>query len=116
MFYLRRGGRGAAVAGPQVLFACFTHYTISSSTDASFALIAFGIWFLVVFAKRLKLTGFTNFKFVRILGSFVAWVRLHFLDSVCCFCGASKASGTDSETFVFVRKLGLFVIFEFGLA
>ena len=28
----------------QVLFACFTRYTISSSTDSSFTLIGFWIW------------------------------------------------------------------------
>ena len=56
----------------QVLFACFTHYTISSFTDASFALIAFWIWFMIVFTER---TEFTRFA---IFGLFESWVCSQF--------------------------------------
>ena len=63
----------------------------------------------------MELTEFTIFRLVRILGLFVAWVCLYFLDSVCCFCGVSEASGAHSETFGFVRILIFFRFFGFGL-
>ena len=55
-----------------------TRYTISPSTDASFALIAFWLWFVVVFAERTELTRFTIFEFVQILDLFVVSVCLYF--------------------------------------
>ena len=51
----------------------------------------------------------------RFLGLFVISVGFCFLDLVCRFCGANKLSGAHSETFGFVRILGLFVFFEFAL-
>ena len=39
------------------------------------------------------------------------WVCSNFLNLVCCFCGVSEASEAYSETFGFVRILGLFVFF-----
>ena len=109
--------------------ACFTRYTISSSTHASFALIACLIWFVVAFAERTKLTRFAIFGFVRILGLIVFfgfgllllrsersersplgnfWACSYFLDLVCCFYEASRAY---SEIFGFVQILGLFIFF-----
>ena len=54
---------------PYGLLSCFTRYTISSSTDANFALIAFWSW--VVFAKQTGLIRFAIFGFVHSLGLFV---------------------------------------------
>ena len=62
----------------------------------------FWIW-LVVFAERAELTR-------KLLGLLEDWVCSDFLDLVCCFCGASEASGTHVETFGFVRMLGLFEV------
>ena len=84
----------------QVLFACFTRSTILLSTDASFALIAFWIWF-VVLCKANGAHSIRDF-----------WVCSYFSDLVCCLCEASRA---HSETIGLVRRLGLFVFFGFGL-
>ena len=94
----------------QVLFACFTRYTISSFIDTSFALIVFWIRLVVGLAERTDLTGFAIFGFLRILSFFVVWVYLYFSDLVCCFCGTTEASGAHLETFRFVRILGLFEV------
>ena len=48
----------------QVVFNRSTRYTISSSTDASLALITFWIWLVVVFAERMELTRLAIFEFV----------------------------------------------------
>ena len=58
---------------------------------------------MVVFAKQTGLTRFAIFGFVRILGLFIVWVCLYFLDLTWSSCGASKASGAHSETFEFFR-------------
>ena len=57
--------------------------------------------------ERLSSTFIAILGFVRILGLFVIWVGLYFLDLVYCFCGASKASRAHSETFGLDRILGL---------
>ena len=90
----------------KVLFACFTRYSISSSNHANFTLIAFRIWFIIVFAKLTELTRFTISGFVWILGLFEVWVCSYFLDLVCYYCGASKASGAYSVTFGFCSNWG----------
>ena len=94
----------------QVLFACFTRYTISSSTDASFALIAFWIWFVRSLREANGAHWIRDFWICSNSGFFRSLGLIVFFKFGLLFL-RSEWNGSHSETVEFVQILDLFIYF-----